>query len=86
MALARHAPNRDNAVKLMEFLASNEAQRLYSAKTLEYPVVPGADPAHVIKAFGVLKPDGVPMSDVVKYREQASELVDKTGFNDGPQQ
>jgi iron(III) transport system substrate-binding protein len=84
MALAKYAPDRDNAVKLMQFLASKEAQEIYVRGTLEYPVAPGAQPADVVKAFGVLKPDNVAMSDIVKYRHQASELVDKVGFNDGP--
>ena len=85
MALARHAPNRDNAVKLMEFLATKQAQQLYADKVLEYPVVPGAEPGQAIRWFGILKPDRVSMSDVIKYRDKASELVDKVGFNDGPQ-
>jgi iron(III) transport system substrate-binding protein len=86
MALGRFAPNRDNAVKLMQFLASGEAQELYAAQTLEYPVVPGAQPSDVVKMFGVFRSDAVPLSDVVKYRERASELIDKIGFNDGPGQ
>lgn len=86
MALAKYAPDRDNAVKLMEFLASRQAQEFYAKETLEYPIAPDAEPADVVKAFGVLKPDNVPLNDVVKYRDQASELVDKIGFNDGPGQ
>jgi iron(III) transport system substrate-binding protein len=84
MALARYAPNRDNAVKLMEFLASREAQALYAKETLEYPIAAGARPAKMVEAFGVPKPDSVPLSDILKYRDKASELVDKVGFNDGP--
>jgi len=84
MALARNAPNRDNAVKLMEFLTSREGQQLYAKEVLEYPVVSGAKPAGLIGSFGILKPDGVPMSNIIRYRDQASELVDKVGFNAGP--
>ncbi|MDB5524691.1 MAG: fbpA [Rhizobium sp.] len=84
MALARYAPNRDNAVKLMQFLASKDAQETYAGDTLDYPIAAGAEPADILKRFGVLKPDPVPMSDILKYRQQASELVDKAGFNDGP--
>jgi iron(III) transport system substrate-binding protein len=84
MALAKYAPDRDNAVKLMEFLAAKEAQELYARETLEYPIAAGAQPADVVKAFGTFKPDSVPMSAVIKYRDEASELVDKVGFNDGP--
>ena len=41
MALAKYAPNHDNAVKLMEFLSSHEAQQIYAEKNFEYPVEPG---------------------------------------------
>lgn len=86
MALARYAPNRDNAVTLMEFLVSKPAQQLYARQTLEYPVVSEAEPAGIVSGFGVLKPDSVAMSDVVKNRDAASELVDRVGFNDGPEE
>lgn len=82
VALAKYAPNRENAVKLMKFLTSKEAQDLYAKETLEYPIVSGALPADAVKDFGSLKPDATPMSDIVKYRDQASALVDKVGFND----
>jgi iron(III) transport system substrate-binding protein len=84
MALAKYAPDRDNAVKLMDFLASREAQQLYAKTTLEYPVAAGTQPADVVKTFGTLKTDDVALSDVIKYHDQASQLVDKVGFDDGP--
>ena len=40
MALAKHAPNKANALKLMEFLASEEAQKIYATANNEYPVNP----------------------------------------------
>ncbi|MBV2184211.1 MAG: Fe(3+) ABC transporter substrate-binding protein, partial [Rhizobium sp.] len=42
MALAKYAPNKDNAVKLMEFLSSGKAQEIYAQQVFEYPVLPGA--------------------------------------------
>ena len=52
MALAKNAPNKDNALKLMEFLASGEAQAIYAEQVFEYPVMPGAEPSEVVKSFG----------------------------------
>lgn len=86
MALAKYAPNKDNAIKLMEFLSSKPAQEIYAEQVYEYPVLPGAEPSAVVKSFGTIKPDQMPLTDVAKYRKQASELVDKVGFNDGPSQ
>ncbi len=84
MAMAKNAPNKQNAVKLMEFLASGEAQKIYAEEVFEYPVMPGAEPSDIVKSFGTLKPDNLPLTDIAKNRKTASELVDKVGFNDGP--
>ncbi len=85
MSLAKHAPNKDNAVKLMEFLASPKAQEIYAQQVFEYPVAPGTAVSDVVKGFGEIKPDTLPIVEVAKNRKQASELIDKTGFNNGPQ-
>ncbi len=42
MALAKNAPNKDNAIKLMEYLSSQKAQEIYAEQVFEYPVLPGA--------------------------------------------
>jgi iron(III) transport system substrate-binding protein len=84
MALAKYAPNRDNAVKLMEFLASDRCQKLYGEQVFEYPVEPGIEPSGIVKAWGTLKPDALPLADIARNRKAASELVDKVGFDDGP--
>ena len=82
--MTRSAPNKDNALKLMQFLSQGEAQKIYAEQVYEYPVLPGAEPSDIVKGFGTIKPDQMPLTDVAKYRKQASELVDKVGFNDGP--
>ncbi len=84
MALAKHAPNKDNAVKLMEFLASDKGQTLYGERVFEYPVEPGIKPSDIVSAWGTLKPDTLPLADIAKNRKAASELVDKVGFDEGP--
>lgn len=83
MALAKYAPNKDNGVKLMEFLASKEAQQIYAEQVFEYPVMPGAEPSAIVKSFGPINPDKLPLAEIAKNRKLASELVDKVGFNDG---
>ncbi|NGO63775.1 Fe(3+) ABC transporter substrate-binding protein [Rhizobium daejeonense] len=86
MALAKNAPNKDNAIKLMEFLSSGKAQEIYSEQVFEYPVLPGAKVSEVVASFGPIKPDPLPLVDIAANRKLASELVDKVGFNDGPTQ
>jgi iron(III) transport system substrate-binding protein len=84
MALAKYAPNKDNAVKLMEFLSEHEAQQIYAEKNFEYPVEPGLEPSEVVKGFGELKADTLPLVDIGNNRKAASEMVDRVGLNDGP--
>jgi iron(III) transport system substrate-binding protein len=78
-ALAKHAPNKDEAVKLVEFLAAAEVQKLYADKNYEYPIVGEAN--ETIKALGPLKPDTLSLTEIAKNRKTAVELVDKVGFD-----
>lgn len=80
-AVARHAPNKDNAVKLLEYLVSEKAQHLYAQANYEYPVRAGVELDPVVAEFGPLKVDPLPLIDIARYRKQASELVDKVGFD-----
>lgn len=85
VALAKYSPNRDNAQKLIDFLASGEAQEIYAEQVFEYPVMPGKEPSDIVKSFGTIKPDTLPLADIAANRKKASELVDKVGYNDGPE-
>ncbi|HTV71363.1 MAG TPA: Fe(3+) ABC transporter substrate-binding protein [Rhizobiaceae bacterium] len=83
-ALAKHAPNRDNAVKLIQFLSSHKAQQIYAEQVFEYPVEPGLEPSETVKSFGELKADTLPLAEIAKNRKAASEMVDRVGVDDGP--
>lgn len=80
-AVAKNAPNRENAVKLMEYLVSDEAQKMYAEVNYEYPVKAGATIDPIIAALGTLKVDSTPITDVAKHRRTASQLVDKVGLD-----
>ena len=81
MVMAKHAPNRDNALKLMEFLMSAEAQRLYAEVNFEYPVRAGVALSARVSEWGTLKADPLPLETIAAYRKRASETVDEIGFN-----
>jgi iron(III) transport system substrate-binding protein len=85
MALAKYAPNKDNAIKLMEFLASDKGQSIYAEQVYEYPVEPGIKPSDIVASWGTLKPDTLPLAEVAKYRKTASEIVDRVKLDDGPE-
>jgi iron(III) transport system substrate-binding protein len=80
-AVAKNAPNKANAVKLLEYLASNDAQALYAKANFEYPVRAGATIDPIIAALGTLKPDTIDLRAVAKSRKAASGLIDKIGFD-----
>ena len=84
MALAKHAPNKANALKLMDYLASDAAQKIYATANNEYPVNPAVEPSAIVRSWGKLKPDALPLENIAKYRKKASELVDKVNFDGGP--
>jgi iron(III) transport system substrate-binding protein len=84
MVMAKHAPNRENAKKLMEFLASDEAQRIYAEVNFEYPVNPDVAWSDLVKSWGTFKADDVSLDKIADLRKRASELVDEVAFNAGP--
>lgn len=80
-AVAKNAPNRDNAVKLLEFLVSEEAQEIYAKANYEYPVRAGVAADPIIAALGELRIDPTPLTEVTRNRKAASNLVDDVGFD-----
>ncbi len=84
MALAKNAPNKAAALKLMAFLASDEAQKLYAEANNEYPISPNVPASALVMSWGKLVPDKLPIENIAKYRKQASELMDKVKFDAGP--
>jgi len=80
-AVAKNAPNRDNAVKLLEYLVSDAAQEIYAKANFEYPVKAGATIDPIIGNLGTLTVDPANIPDIAKNRKAASILVDKVGFD-----
>jgi iron(III) transport system substrate-binding protein len=84
MVMAAHAPNKANAERLMAYMVSPAAQKLYAEGNSEYPVVPGVETTELVKSWGELKPDSLPLGEIARLRKEASELVDKVQFDAGP--
>lgn len=80
-SLAKFAPNKAGAVKLLEYLVSAEAQTMYAGANYEYPVRRGVTLNPVVESFGKMNVDALPLAEIAKYRKQASQLVDKVGFD-----
>jgi iron(III) transport system substrate-binding protein len=84
VVMIANAPNRDNALKLMEYLVSDDAQRIYAEVNYEYPVKDGVPVSDMVKSFGELKADQLSLDAIAENRKAASEMVDRVGFDEGP--
>ncbi|MCP5366047.1 MAG: Fe(3+) ABC transporter substrate-binding protein [Hyphomicrobiales bacterium] len=83
-AVTRAAKHRDNAVRLLEFLSGDAAQKLYAERNFEYPVKSGVALHPLVASWGAFKADTISLAEVAKHRAAASRLVDEVKFNDGP--
>ncbi|MDU8944879.1 Fe(3+) ABC transporter substrate-binding protein [Ovoidimarina sediminis] len=78
--IAAHAPNRENAVKFLEYLASDQAQEYFSAGNDEYPAVPGVALAPSVAQLGFFKPDDVDLSAVAQHLSAAQKIFNQVGW------
>jgi len=81
IAMAKYAPNTDNARALMEFLVSKPAQQLYAQTNMEYPVREGVDVSPLVASWGTYKADSLPLETIAKNRKMALMLIDKAQFD-----
>ncbi len=78
--VAAHAPNRENAILFLEYLAGDQAQAYFSQGNDEYPAVPGVGLAPAIAALGFFKPDDINLSDVAKNIPAAQKIFNQVGW------
>ncbi len=82
MALTKHSPNKESAIKLMEFLTQDYAQSLYAEQNFEYPVNTKIEPSALVKSWGSFKSDTLPLADIANLRKRAAQLVDEVAFDE----
>jgi len=76
----RNAKNRDNAVKLLEFLVGDESQAWYGDVNNEYPVRFGISIKQTLKNWGEFKSDSLNLSHLGEYNSAAVRLMDRAGW------
>ncbi|PKP84400.1 MAG: iron ABC transporter substrate-binding protein [Alphaproteobacteria bacterium HGW-Alphaproteobacteria-2] len=81
VALTKSAPNRENALKLMEFLVSPRAQEIYAEANFEYPIAPGTQPSAVVQSWGSFTPDDVNLMTLAELRPAAVRLIEQVDFD-----
>ncbi len=78
--VAAHAPNRENAIKFLEYLASDQAQQYFSAGNDEYPAVPGVALSPSVASLGFFKPDDLDATLIANNVPDAQKLLNEAGW------
>ncbi len=79
--MTKAAPNREHAVKLLEYLSSDEAQAIYAERNHEFPVKPSVERSELVASWGEFKADTLELTEVAKHRATASKLVDTVDYD-----
>jgi iron(III) transport system substrate-binding protein len=74
------SPNRDNAIRFLEFLASDTAQEFFAAGNYEYPVVDGVNMDETLKSWGELHKDDLNISVLGENNPEAIRIFDRVGW------
>ena len=80
IALAKNAPNKENAIELIKYLTSVEGQETYVNNSYEYSVNPNVKPDKIVQAWGEFKKDPVDLNMLGIKRDEAIRIFDKTGW------
>lgn len=80
VGVAKHAPNKENAIKTLEYLASPEAQRYFADVSLEYPANPEVEPHPVLAGFGSFKQDQLNAATFAANSAEVARIADRCGW------
>ena len=81
VSVVKYAPNKDNAIKLIEFLSGDVAQNMYAEINYEYPVKPGVKASELVASWGQFKEDEIKLSEVAAQHKTAIKLLDEVKFD-----
>lgn len=80
VGVTKYAPNRENAIKLIEFLSGKEAQQTLANLNYEYPINPEANKASILQVWGDFKVDSVELYKLGVYNSKAVKIFDEVGW------
>lgn len=81
IAMTKAAPNREEALQLMEFLASDRAQGIYAAVNTEYPVLADAPISELVASWGEFVADDIDLEELAKNRPAALRIMEEVNFD-----
>jgi len=78
--VAKYSPNKENAIKFIEFLASKDAQELFAGGNFEYPVIDGVKKNPIVESWGEFEDDTISINELGKNNATAVKVFDKAGW------
>lgn len=81
IAMTQSAPNKQEALQLMEFLVSPGAQAIYAEVNYEYPVLDSAKQSELVAGWGAFTPDDVDLTDVAGHRAAALRIMEEVNYD-----
>ncbi|WP_375724643.1 Fe(3+) ABC transporter substrate-binding protein [Arcobacter sp. KX21116] len=78
--VARYSPNKANAIKFIEFLASPQAQKLFAEDNYEYPILKSVKESKVAQSWGTFTPDNISLDELGKHNAEAVRIFDSAGW------
>jgi len=79
-AIAANSPNRENAIRFLEFLASDDAQQIYAIGNMEFPISDDLELPDVLKMMGEFESDAVNVGAYGSNNPDAIRLMDRVGW------
>jgi len=81
VAMTRAAPNREAALRFMEWLSSDRAQAIYAETNHEFPVKPGVARSALVASWGAFTPDTIGLTEVARQRPAALKIMEEIDFD-----
>ncbi len=81
IAMTKAAPNKEAALKLMEWLSGDEAQKIYAETNHEYPVKAGVARSALVESWGEFTQDSKSLSELADLRPAALRLIETVDFD-----
>lgn len=80
IVLGKYSKNKENAVKFIEYMTEEKAQKAFTDINSEYPANPNVEPSELLKSWGEFTTQDINLTNVGKYNKQAVEIFNKVGW------
>jgi len=82
IAMTKAAPNKENALKLMEWLSGDQAQKIYAEANGEYPINPNLTASELVASWGEFTRDDTSLAEIAALRSKSLKLTEIVAFDE----